>query len=104
MGACYKVSDPILTLLTPYSTLYLSVCLFHCFWLFISLSQRCAPISLWATHWAFSNTHTLTECIRVAVIYNTALLSHLNNSYKQTIDMEMERCSSLAGSACFVNG
>lgn len=69
--------------------------------LFISLPQRCVPILPMAIPLC---THTFTKCIRVAVIYNTSPLSQLNNSYKRTIDMEMERCSSLAGAACFVIG
>lgn len=70
-----------------------------------SLAKVCSHLPPWASPQVpLQHTHTHTECIRVAVIYNTAPLSRLDNGYKQTIDMEMERCSSLAGAACFVNG
>lgn len=71
----------------------------------ISLSLRCVLIfPLGYSLRSPCSTHTHTQCIRVAVIYNTTPLFRPDNGYKQTIDMEMERCSSLAGAACFVNG
>ena len=102
------------------SSIFISLLVFFfspdCLSLSLSLSKVCSLLPVGIPLGSLTHTHThtrthvctqkptCTECIRVAVIYNTAPLSRLNNSYKQTIDMEMERCSSLAGAACFVNG
>lgn len=94
-------SPQTLSALVPPLTPYLSCCLSPSpsplFFFYLSPCGR--PLGRAHTH-----VHTLTGCIRVAVIYNAAPLSPPDKSYKQTIDMEMERCCSLAGAACFVNG